>query len=489
MSTPQNSPQYSAVDKVPDDTLLEIFHHLLAPPGIALQDSDTWIPVTLSHVCSNWRCLTLVSPLLWTNIFLTSFSAGDLDILRQYLTRSRDALLRVDIARRSKSPLTDLMAQTLSTQSHRFVSFHLYDLDAATAEDILPSFTSPAPVLRSLHIQPSSHASVDTVFDNQMPLLSDLDIYTSDGLMLGRKNLTRLRIYTDYIEAETLVNLLRACPTLESLDLLLEGICSDDDLRRPAGIPMIPLKFLKELYVNKLGIMDMSIFPYLSFPTTTTVRIGYFARLEEEPVTPVWRDCASLREMVSDVKKATLKLSQHLPYYKCVSTLRAPHLEVEVSVYSHYTYPDLEDCEFTGFSAMPAFSALSRLTIHDMDCPFPEHQWRYMFQRIPTITHLEICAKDAMTLAILRVIGTDTSGAETVLCPELTHLVLSGDAAKGKAVYEEMFSCRRTRAAAGAPLISWDIILETQDEIPTPILVPLGTNLEGRSDCVIQTVL
>ncbi|KAH9943516.1 hypothetical protein B0H21DRAFT_489946 [Amylocystis lapponica] len=470
MSTPQNSPQYSAVDKVPDDTLLEIFHHLLAPPGIALQDSDTWVPVTLSHVCSSWRCLTLVSPLLWTNIFLPSFS--DPDILRQYLTRSIDALLRVDIT----TPITsmpDALVRTLSNQTYRFISFHLYDVYADTVERVLPFFTSPAPVLRSLHIHPFLQAWVETVFDNQMPLLTDMEIFgggdEDNGPMLGRKNLTRLRVCMDYVEAEKLVNLLRACPTLESLDLSFRGLDSDDDLRRPGGIPMIPLKFLKELHMDWPGVTDMTIFPYLSFPTTITVKIGYFAHELEEPVTPVLRNCASLREMVSDVKKATLELSQRLPNYKCISTIRSPHLEIEV--YSYRT--DLEDREFTGFSAMP-FPALSHLTIRDMGCSFPEHQWHRMFQRIPTITHLEICAKDAITLAILRVIGTDTSGAETVLCPELTHLVLSGEVDERQAICEELLSCCLARAAAGAPAISCEIVLEARDEILAPVLVRLN---------------
>ncbi|KAH9910372.1 hypothetical protein B0H21DRAFT_523021 [Amylocystis lapponica] len=122
MSTPVLN---SELDKVPDDTLLEIFHHLLGPPGSAIQESDTWIPVTLSHVCGNWRSLTLAFPLLWTNIFLTSFP--DPAILHQYLTRSRDAPLRVDITVPIKSTV-DVLAQTPSNQTHRIVSFHLYGI-------------------------------------------------------------------------------------------------------------------------------------------------------------------------------------------------------------------------------------------------------------------------------------------------------------------------------------------------------------------------
>ncbi|KAH9943517.1 hypothetical protein B0H21DRAFT_658938, partial [Amylocystis lapponica] len=220
MPTFQNSPSYPKVDKVPDDILLEIFHHLLGPPGAAIRESDTWLPVTLSHVCSNWRCLALASPRLWTNIFLSSFS--DPAILHQYLTRSRDALLRVDIAAPIKSTICmDLLAQTLSTQTHRLVSFHLYDVNVKSAMRLSSFFTSPAPQLRSLHIMPYNEtwAWSDTVFDGQMPLLSDLDVSTRYGNLLARENLTRLLIDVEYPGAEELVSLLRACPTLESLDL------------------------------------------------------------------------------------------------------------------------------------------------------------------------------------------------------------------------------------------------------------------------------
>ncbi|KAH9943521.1 hypothetical protein B0H21DRAFT_489999 [Amylocystis lapponica] len=451
MSTSQNSPH----SELPDDILLEIFHHLLGPP--AIRESDTWLPVKLSHVCSNWRCLTLTSPLLWTNIFLASFS--DPAILRQYLTRSGDALLRIDIiAAPTMESTLDVLAPILSNQSHRFVSFHLHNIDGDAAMEVLSFFTSPAPQLRSLHIQPCSEASLDTVFDDQMPLLGDMEIHTADpSNLLARRNLTRLFVHAAFVEMDQLVNLLRGCPTLESLDLACLSQ-PDDALRRLREIPVIPLKCLRELNVDNSDRADMAILPYLSFPKTTIVKLGY---LRHSELVTVLRDCASLREIASDAKVATLELWPNTQFRYI--TLRSPQLEIQV--YDDHTAP-----EFTGFSAMP-FQALSHLTIHDNGCPFPtEHQWRHSFQRIPTITHLEVWAKDVTTLAILRVIGTDISDAETVLCPELTHLALLGDVNKEQAVCEEMVSCCIARAAAGAPITSCKIVLK---ETSTPILARL----------------
>ncbi|KAH9916941.1 hypothetical protein B0H21DRAFT_886906, partial [Amylocystis lapponica] len=295
MSTSQNSPPLPAVMKVPDDVLLEIFYHLLGPPDTAVQDSDTWLPVTLSHVCSNWRCLTLVSPLLWTNIFLTSFSNPA--ILGQYLTRSRDALLRVNIAPPIISNMA-LLAQTLSSQSHRFVSFDSHNIVGHTATEMFTFFTSPAPQLRSLRIHSGYETSLDTMFDDQMPLLSDMEIaaYSSNLLARTARNLTRLLIDVEYIEADELVNLLRACPTLESLNLSCSLRQPDDVFRRPGGIPVITLKCLRELHVHQSNSC-LAILPSLSFPKTTVVKLRYSRQLE--PVTAL-RDCASLREIASN---------------------------------------------------------------------------------------------------------------------------------------------------------------------------------------------
>ncbi|KAH9912587.1 hypothetical protein B0H21DRAFT_896325 [Amylocystis lapponica] len=338
------------------------------------------------------------------------------------------------------------------------------------AKRVLSFFTSPAPQLQSLHILPSTQAWVDTVFDDQMPLLHDMQVFAGarrNGLMLGRKNLTLLRVCVEYVEAETLLNLLRACPTLESLALSFQRIDSDNGLRRPGGIPMIPFKCLKELRMFWPGVVAMTIFPYLSFPNTTTVKIGYSPHDSAPPVTFL-RDCTSLCEITSDVRMATLELSQRLPYVICVTTLRSPQLDIEV----HAHRIDLNDCEYTGFGAMP-FPALSHFTIRDMGCSFPEHHWRHMFEHIPTITHLEVCAKDAITLAALRAIRIGAPDAEAILCPELTHLVLSGDVNEGQAVCEEMLSCCLARAAAGAPIISCEILLKTREGIPTPVLARL----------------
>ncbi|KAH9916224.1 hypothetical protein B0H21DRAFT_312348 [Amylocystis lapponica] len=165
----------------------------------------------------------------------------------------------------------------------------------------------------------------------------------------------------------------------------------------------------------------------------------------------------------------TLELSRRPPYHICVTTLRSAQLEIEV----HTHRVDLNNCEYTGFGAMP-FPALSHFTIRDLGCSFPEHQWRRMFQHIPTITHLEVCAKDAITFAALRAIRIGATDAQAVLCPELTHLVLSGEVDKGQVIYKEMLSCCLARAAAGAPMISCEIALAAREEIPTPVLAKLN---------------
>ncbi|KAH9923303.1 hypothetical protein B0H21DRAFT_895182 [Amylocystis lapponica] len=478
MSTSQNASPYSDLDKVPDDILLEIFHHLLSPSDTAIQESDTWIPVQLSHVCSNWRSLTLASPLLWTSISFTTFS--DPAILRQYLTRSGDTLLRIDIAAPPMESTLDVLAPILSNQSHRFVSFHLYNVDGETAMEVLSFFTSPAPQLRSLHIRPFLETSLDPVFDDQMPLLRDMEITADPINLLARENLTRLVIRYIFVEADQLVNLLRACPNLVSLDLacLVQPV---NVLHRLKGTPVIPLKCLRELHVESSDSSDTFILPYLSFPKATIVKLDLLTHSE---LVTALRDCVSLHEIASDAKTATLELSQ-TAYYIYV-TLRSPQLDIQV----HGYHAALEGCEFTGFSAMP-FQTLSHLTIRDNGCPFPEHQWRHSFQRIPTITHLEVCAKDVTTLAILRAIGTDIPDAETVLCPELTHLVLSGDVDEGQAVCEEMLSCCLARAAAGAPIMSCEIVLKTREEIPTSVLARLdeiGVQIINPSNTAEVTV-
>ncbi|KAH9948680.1 hypothetical protein B0H21DRAFT_222152 [Amylocystis lapponica] len=473
MSNSQNSPPYhSQIAQVPDDILLEVFHHLLEQHGTTIQESNTWLPVTLSHVCSNWRCLTLASSWLWSNIFLTSFS--DPAILHQYLARSRDALLRVEITTPMQRKLD--LAQILSNHSHRFVSFHLYDIGAKTAVQVLSFFRSPAPQLRSLHILPYTDMSLDPVFDGKMPLLSDMQVatlrVTSRIDLLARKNLTRLGIRFNYIEAEALVNMLRDCPNLEALQLRFGRLGPEDVLRLPGRMPTIPLKHLKELHVECPAAMYMTILPWLSFPRTTAVELVYFPH---SLPTTVIRDCASLREITSDVKTATLFFSPRTRGPLMGITVRTSFLKIEVLTHNQAERNN-QQLEFTGFSAIP-FPALRHLTVRDpgYGCVFPERRWRRIFQLVPTITHLEICTTDAVT--ILRAIEIDTPDVDKVLCPELTHLVaLSGGVDEGHAhaICEAMISCCLARAAAGAPIISCEIVLEAREEIPPQVLARLN---------------
>ncbi|KAJ7822363.1 hypothetical protein B0H13DRAFT_1659736, partial [Mycena leptocephala] len=80
--------------ELPNEIIFEIFIHFL-PIYPAWPFTGLLSPTTLTHICRQWREITLTTPLLWRAIGLSDERRSD--ICNTWLTRSRRCPLSIHV--------------------------------------------------------------------------------------------------------------------------------------------------------------------------------------------------------------------------------------------------------------------------------------------------------------------------------------------------------------------------------------------------------
>lgn len=263
--------------------------------------------IRIAHVCHLWREVVLRSPQLWA-----TFRVGSPEITREFLTRSKAALLTIKVQSQI-CPLNKNETGPLAPQDSLVEVFQKFsevqDIELNLTFDqykhlkIHPGFPESVPNLHSITLRRemqhnsnsgASHWTVPTIFDScPIPTLTHLTVekYLVDWRNhLFTPTLTHLVVESVATTAYGMGDIfesLRKMPNLIHLSLSF--------IRNPKGLTARPLKPATPVNLPKLSYLFLSdtvtfcacILPCLNFPSTTILDIKIPASEKRPDVTPL----------------------------------------------------------------------------------------------------------------------------------------------------------------------------------------------------------
>ncbi|KZT10022.1 uncharacterized protein LAESUDRAFT_722169 [Laetiporus sulphureus 93-53] len=419
------------IARIPADLLHDIFDLVAHAEGAGrnhnLNGSINCIPV--SHVCRDWRSLSLASPMLWSVLHLDVHSS--VAMLREFLERSRDAPLFVKMQGPSSvwSSTEDIirMARVLSDHSSRFKAFHVVSFLSDDMKSVLAPFTSPAPNLRQLSLSAASYTSNPAIFTGWMPMLREVLICSVSMPWVSYQNLVELELSDQVAPSlEDLLWSIRNSPSIEILCLDLRGALRVEDSGTVSQQQCINLQNLRKLALGSAQNPDdvLKILACLSFPVTTSVDLQL--RYSEGATTQIdIRQCSpSIAEITSGIDKAFLQfVSSH--------TYRHITLGALDGLYTVKWEWDVDDGGDVAIDNVVLSTidlpALQSLKLQTYGFYVREETWLNVLKLFPTIDMLEIDFRTvhhivpATIFSVLAENGNDGK----VVCPNLTHLIVS----------------------------------------------------------------
>ncbi|KAI0923886.1 hypothetical protein AcV5_009302 [Taiwanofungus camphoratus] len=483
----------SPIARVPDDVMHSIFH-LAAYEQFVAGAFAMPICVLVSHICRYWREIALASPQLWTFLSLTVTS--NILMLDKLLERSKDALLSVRLTgfdSLEESGENHLrMVRVLSNHVGRFAEFYATGFHRQNMARVLSCFTCPAPQLRILQVHggggphmryfhvPRGLISFPAIFLGWMPSLRRVCIDEISMPWLPYRELTELVLCNQAAPSLShLLETVRSSPFLRVLDLRLQGTLSQENPSVQSPISTIELAHLQRLSLESPQDARnvVHILTYLSFPTSTSVKL-HFSSLPRSPF-GIGQCCPSLQNIACRVQSATLKIQNVFNgnHNILLRSTGSPGTSIEVQ----WIWPQNDDMDRLRVSVI-VFAALrlpvlQALTIITYTTALPEEQWYQILLAVPTITSLDVDVNQESAVVIfcnaLARRHTDHTQAATLVCPNLTHLVISHMQDSQELVLETLRQCFHARTAMSASrLKSLDIkMAQTPERMISSLLV------------------
>ncbi|KAF7336736.1 hypothetical protein MVEN_02108700 [Mycena venus] len=189
------------LDKVPVELATEIF--CLTLPDIQSDPHPSQSPLSLAHVCQDWRLLAFSTPQLWSNLTLSDAHVHKPDtvLIDQWLGRANLVALRLCVSHSFFKAIMRLISR--NSTKWKTLEFHL----SIGTTLVFPEFAEIKPIggfpsLRKLVIESNPryfHPSEGTVVDGFLnaPLLEELH-FNSFPILLNRLSLpwTQLTRFT-----------------------------------------------------------------------------------------------------------------------------------------------------------------------------------------------------------------------------------------------------------------------------------------------------
>lgn len=441
--------------RFPLEIWLEVFHELVASSEPLtkkeLKAGTTWLSAI--HVCRGWRDLIISSPRLWS--YWRFQEAWDLSMLETFLERSKSVPLSIVFEKKSRWTPRNLRNLILILSkpevSKRIGLLHIPCLNSELAE-WYRSFTSPAPLMYSLHLEFDEmlgHPPTYTNFFGMcMPSLRDvhIDCLSAPWMPAAYKNLTRLRLSRQEAPSlDDVLEMLRSSPKLEELELQFISKLKTTVSSTSNRNSKIYLAHLKSLILgphvehrDRIGSEHdtFAILDHISFPDTTTLCIKFLDPLD--PVRDLTQSYLPLTKRTSKAESVVLSL---IPDYTGSSVrIRPAYEEGKTMSFSvrwswchgasqHNVLPPV--LEYTGTSAIP----LPEVRHLIIDCTFfqdvSETEWLSTLSGVPKLEHLRLHA--GWTIVPLfglfrvleRTLEPEAEGAKPVtLCPDLNRVSL-----------------------------------------------------------------
>ncbi|KAI0953975.1 hypothetical protein AcW1_006717 [Taiwanofungus camphoratus] len=498
-STTSLSPYSSSADGLrvgpiaclPDDLLHEVFWMVASHPFVSGDtDSGSTGCIPLSHVCRYWRDVALASPQLWSFLYLSTRS--NLAMLREFLVRSKNAPLCVRLSGPQSvwDPIEDIvrMAYAISVHTGRMLEFHAVGFLPDHMKAILLPFTYPAPQLRTLRLHAGAPMTHSAIFDNWMPLLRDVSVMEIAIPWSSYKGLTEL-ILTDQTipSSKEILWTLRNSPLLETLCLRTHGPMSDH-LDDSESSP-IELTRLRKLSLESTHGLDdvLHILSRLSFSQATLVDCRFHGRHYDQ--IDIGQYCSSMRAIASDVQHAYIQFMRTWDDTRIV-VIKSTYGNIELGWQWQQDEDDDESrLENVGFAAM-RFPALLSLNIHIYAFRLREDQWVDLFIHVSALFTMEIDVRsvhESTGHAFFRALSAvPVTNHEThkVVCPSLSHLIISRINDSEDFVWTDLVVCLRDRAKRGARrLLLLEITHRSKNKFPPELRTELGSLVDKVTIC------
>jgi F-box-like len=263
----------SPISLLPNELLAEIF--LLALPGERFPSpSTTSAPLSLTHVCRDWRRLAEALPELWTCLHLHSQLGDDVLPAQQWLTRSANRplslSLSIDFDEKPHQDIIDTFSQHSSRWERVRFEFRslqcplMYNLDMASGNiPLLSSFEFHARDVSSDNITPITSLLSTAPSLRDVTWVDDLaDAPALLGLPLPRLSRLSLSMHNGSLDYLQLLNL---CTNLEHIRI-----------RRPLPEirpPQLPLTLSKLTSLNIAHDLTAGLLDHLVLPALKHVRV------------------------------------------------------------------------------------------------------------------------------------------------------------------------------------------------------------------------
>ncbi|KAK1219447.1 hypothetical protein PQX77_017819 [Marasmius sp. AFHP31] len=406
-----DTPQAS-INTIPVEILTEIFGYFL-PKGNAL---DPPIPplVTFVSVCRHWRQASLNAPYLWSTIRLYNPRPSRIQMLRQWLERSKACplTLMLEIYPRSSgdraewTQLVGVMEEVLSIlirQTHRWkhLDLQLIDFPIHPKSPLLRLPTSPgaAPLLEQVCISESASFTVEAV-ETMWRVIGG---YSGVRHVLWHTGLERTKSCLTQFAAWSSITHLSSHFVFDdhflhflSQSHMLEDLCVSLLESTDSALPLIPNQRLCLPNLRKLNI-----------PSSSPTALAHFLDHLELPT------LYSLRVVQWHSGDAWIRMLQH-------SSCQLKTLEL--------CDRSLSDGGITQLLASPALAQLEELSIQ-LWCPASQLLWFLTLNPDATALHLPYLRKMIMSFGgfTMGLLSTMLKSRlyGTVVPRALTHINLS----------------------------------------------------------------
>ncbi|KAI9065351.1 hypothetical protein FKP32DRAFT_484135 [Trametes sanguinea] len=470
---------------LPDDVLYRMFDTASRSeryfPGESNEDNgnDDQVPsfrtiITISHVCARWRSIALASSRLWSFIRVTGAAANR-------------AVIEAALQRTETAPLSILFAQPTSVDSRaEFVN------NAINIADVLTPHSERIHQLGITSRDPANARIVWECFEDlSMPNLRKLWLDTDGGndyptfrFKLTPSSLRVLHARNSPIEWLPFNDLIRldilsgSTPTLTALLATLAGsprlevlrvrfAAKRGDIETPRRHGHVDLPCLRELLlsVTRREGAAFLLAPYITFPTTASVKVVFYGPLHVHTLKP--SASQSLSAITSSVSAARLLIDvDRAALTACDPPTSSVALRYDGSFLERATYPRATERNphaarlGDGFLAA-RFSALRRLDIH-IDTPADDRTLTFrselddLFSALPqTVEELALVSSTHFVLLVLEALQPREGayGLMVAPCPNARKWYIAfADRVPRKEFSALLEKCRSARAQAGAPV-------------------------------------
>lgn len=261
----------SFINKLPDDTLVEIFSWLLERP-----DHSRTALTSAASVCVRWRTVALSAPKFWT-----TFPLSHPEYVAEFLRRSGALPLTLSLEWDYDEPMPVAQtAEVLAPHVHRIQSLFVYLMSIRNIRSFFKGLNAAAPLLDELHIEydfgsfaPPRSVKLSQAFRGVLPALRSLTLH---NVILPSipflDNLRALNIGGVVPSTAYILDYLERCPRLETLILTeLEPVEKEKVL---GSRVIVVLPFLSELRLQHLDPhQTRALLSRMSLPEAVAVHV------------------------------------------------------------------------------------------------------------------------------------------------------------------------------------------------------------------------